>query len=180
MLRLKETLNPASFECAPKAARFYIIKSFSEDDVHKSIKYGVWLSTLTLTLTLTPTLALRYGVWASTDSGNRRLDQAYREAAHKGPIYLFFSVNASGQFAGMAQMESALDYTKKFGAWGQDKWNGTFTIKWTWVKDVPNSHLRGITLPNNGGKPVTNSRDTQEVPLEVGRELLRVFHRCAP
>ena len=47
-----------------------------------------------------------------------------------GPIYLFFSVNASGQFCGLAQMESSLDYTTKFGSWGQDKWNGTFKIKW--------------------------------------------------
>ena len=36
-------------------------------------------------------------------------------------VYLFFSVNASGQFSGMAQMESALDYTNKFGCWAQDK-----------------------------------------------------------
>merc|ERR1719331_5331 len=93
--RLKETINPAQFDVNPKYARFYVIKSYSEDDVHKSIKYGVW---------------------ASTDTGNRRLDAAYREHCHKGPIYLFFSVNASGQFSGMAQMESALDYTKKFGS----------------------------------------------------------------
>lgn len=116
--RLMETINPAHFELAPKLARFFIIKSYSEDDVHKAIKYGVW---------------------ASTDTGNRRLDQAYRETGSKGPLYLFFSVNASGQFSGMAQMESALDYTKKFGVWAQDKWSGTFLLKWTFIKDIPNS-----------------------------------------
>ena len=106
--RLKDTINPMTFDIAPKYARFYVIKSYSEDDVHKSIKYGVW---------------------ASTDTGNRRLDAAYRESCNRGPIYLFFSVNASGQFSGLAQMESALDYTKKFGSWGQDKWNGTFQVR---------------------------------------------------
>ena len=40
-------------------------------------------------------------------------------------VYLFFSVNASGQFSGMAQMESALDYTNKFGCWAQDKCRST-------------------------------------------------------
>ena len=85
-------------------ARFFIIKSYSEDDVHKSIKYGLWASTVT---------------------GNGRLDAAYREHASNGPIYLFFSVNASGQFSGMARMESAIDYKKKFGAWAQDKWSGS-------------------------------------------------------
>ena len=147
--RLKETINPAHFDCNPSYARFFIIKSYSEDDVHKSIKYGVW---------------------ASTDTGNRRLDSAFREMAGRGPIYLFFSVNASGQFSGMAQMESPLDYTKKFGCWAQDKWAGTFMIKWTFIKDIPNAQFRHILLSNNEGKPVTNSRDTQEVLLEPGAQ----------
>jgi hypothetical protein len=57
--------------------RCFVIKSFTEDDVHKSIKYNVW---------------------SSTQSGNRRLDQAYRDASSKGgPVYLFFSVNKSGR-----------------------------------------------------------------------------------
>ena len=152
--RLKETINPAQFDTQPKFARFYVIKSYSEDDVHKSIKYGVW---------------------ASTDTGNRRLDAAFRESCNKGPIYLFFSVNASGQFCGLAQMESTLDYTKKFGSWGQDKWNGTFQIKWTFIKDIPNNQFRHIVLANNENKPVTNSRDTQEIMLDQGREMLRIF-----
>lgn len=155
VMRIKEGINPANFDANPKFARFFIIKSYSEDDVHKSIKYSVW---------------------ASTDTGNRRLDAAYRETCSKGPIYLFFSVNASGQFSGMAQMESAIDYTKKFGCWAQDKWSGTFAIKWLFIKDVPNNQFRHIVLTNNENKPVTNSRDTQEILLEPGREMLRIFH----
>jgi hypothetical protein len=30
--------NPTQFNTSPSSARFFIIKSFSEDDVHKSIK----------------------------------------------------------------------------------------------------------------------------------------------
>jgi len=156
VMRIKETLDPPTFDSNPKFARFFIIKSYSEDDVHKSIKYGLW---------------------ASTDTGNRRLDTAYREMVNKGPIYLFFSVNASGQFSGMAQMESSIDYTKKFGCWAQDKWSGTFAIKWLFIKDIPNSQYRHILLTNNENKPVTNSRDTQEVMLDPGREMLRIFHQ---
>lgn len=70
-------------------------------------------------------------------------------------------------------MESALDYTKKFGA--SDKWNGTFAIKWTFIKDIANHHFRHIVLPNNENKPVTNSRDTQELMVDNGREMLRIF-----
>ena len=42
--------------------------------------------------------------------------------------------------------------TKKFGSWGQDKWNGTFQIKWTFVKDIPNNQFRHIVLANNENK----------------------------
>lgn len=55
-------------------AKFFIIKSYSEDDVHKSIKYNVW---------------------ASTPNGNKKLDAAYKEAQEKPngcPVFLFFSV----------------------------------------------------------------------------------------
>ena len=71
----------------------------------------------------------------------------------------------------MAQMESAIDYTKKFGAWAQDKWSGTFAIRWIIVKDLPNSQFRHILLANNENKPVTNSRDTQARSLTSWRLL---------
>ena len=57
--------------------------------------------------------------------------------------------------------------------WSQDKWRGQFTVKWIYVKDVPNAALRHIRLENNENKPVTNSRDTQEVPVEKGRQVIR-------
>ena len=48
--------NPTEFNTSPKAARFFVIKSYSEDDIHRSIKYNIW---------------------CSTEHGNRRLDSAY-------------------------------------------------------------------------------------------------------
>lgn len=147
-------LNGENFDINPTFARFFVIKSYSEDDVHKAIKYNIW---------------------ASTDTGNKRLDTAFRESASKGPIYLFFSVNASGQFCGMAQMTSAVDYEKKCDLWTQDKWKGQFQLKWIFIKDIPNNYLRHIRLENNENKPVTNSRDTQEIFLEQGKEMLKIF-----
>lgn len=58
-----------------EGAKFFVIKSYSEDNVHKSIKYSVW---------------------ASTPNGNRKLDAAYREAKEKQDtctVFLFFSVS---------------------------------------------------------------------------------------
>jgi hypothetical protein len=71
----------------------------------------------------------------------------------------------------------ALDNEKSspFGV-SQDKWKGQFEVKWIYVKDVPNGHLRHIRLENNENKPVTNSRDTQEVQLEKGKQVLKILH----
>lgn len=60
-------------------------------------------------------------------------------------------------------MGGPVDFSKNVEYWQQDKWTGCFPVKWHIVKDVPNSLLKHITLENNENKPVTNSRDTQEV-----------------
>ena len=153
-LRSANQYNPKDFNLNPKGARFFVIKSYSEDDIHRSIKYSIW---------------------CSTEHGNKRLDMAYREREGKGPVYLLFSVNGSGHFCGMAQMMSALDYGASSNVWAQDKWKGQFEVKWIFVKDVPNSQLRHIRLENNENKPVTNSRDTQEVPPDKGKQILRIM-----
>ncbi|XP_058076097.1 YTH domain-containing protein ECT4 isoform X2 [Magnolia sinica] len=142
-------------------AKFFVIKSYSEDDVHKSIKYSVW---------------------SSTPSGNKRLDSAYEDAQRISggrpgncPIFLFFSVNASGQFCGVAEMTGPVDFQKDMYFWQQDKWNGSFPVKWHIIKDVPNANFRHIILENNENKPVTNSRDTQEIRYIQGMDMLNIF-----
>ncbi|KZP01142.1 YTH-domain-containing protein [Calocera viscosa TUFC12733] len=147
--------NPPSFDTQPHFARYFVIKSYTEDDVHKSLKYEIW---------------------SSTEPGNKRLDRAFKESAGRGPIYLFFSVNASGHFCGVAEMLTPLDYTRSSTVWAQDKWKGVFKVRWIFVRDVPNSVLRHIKLNNTQEKkPVTNSRDTQELLPDAGQEMLRIF-----
>lgn len=90
--------------------------------------------------------SLKYEIWASTDLGNKRLDRAFRESADKGPIYLFFSVNGSGHFAGMAQMLTPVDYAMSSNVWASDKWKGVLKVKWIYIKDVPLASLRHIRL----------------------------------
>ena len=82
-LQSKHIYNPKEFDLSAKNARFFVIKSYSEDDIHRSIKYEIW---------------------CSTEHGNKRLDAAFRERDGKGPVYLYFSVNGSGHFCGMAEM----------------------------------------------------------------------------
>ncbi|CAL9109998.1 unnamed protein product [Musa acuminata var. zebrina] len=142
-------------------AKFFVIKSYSEDDVHKSIKYNVW---------------------SSTPNGNKRLNSAYEDAqiksagkSRKCPVFLFYSVNASGQFCGLAEMVGPVDFDQDMDFWQQDKWSGSFPVKWHVIKDVSNASLRHIILENNENKPVTNSRDTQEIPYSTGINMLSIF-----
>lgn len=72
-------------------------------------------------------------------------------------------VNASSQFCGVAEMIGPVDFYKDMDFWQQDKWSGSFPVKWHIIKDVGNTCFRHIILENNENKPVTNSRDTQEV-----------------
>eukprot|EP00249_Psilotum_nudum_P022350 c28481_g2_i2 orf=110-2164(+) len=152
--------NKEGFQTTYSEAVFFIIKSYSEDDVHKSIKYSVW---------------------SSTPNGNKRLDGAYhvaKESTGGGrscPVFLFFSVNSSGQFCGVAEMVGHVDFNKSMDFWLQGKWSGCFPVKWHIIKDVPNSQFRHIILANNDSKPVTHSRDTQQVKLEQGIEMLKIF-----
>ena len=105
------------------------------------------------------------------------MNDAFKEQqGSKSPIYLLFSVNGSGHFCGIAMMTSEVDMEIETGIWTQDKWKGKFDVKWFYVKDVPNNALRHIRLENNDNKPVTNSRDTQEVPLEKGKQVLKIIH----
>ncbi|XP_018445647.1 YTH domain-containing protein ECT3 [Raphanus sativus] len=149
--------NKEDFSDAYTNAKLFVIKSYSEDDIHKSIKYNVW---------------------SSTPNGNKKLNAAYNEAVgdkSSCPVFLIFSVNTSGQFVGLAEMVGPVDFNQTVEYWQQDKWVGCFPVKWHIVKDIPNSSLRHITLENNENKPVTNSRDTQEVKIEQGVKVIKIF-----
>lgn len=70
----KEQYNGEDLSENYSDAKFFVIKSYSEDDIHKSIKYSVW---------------------SSTPNGNKKLNAAYEEAKEKPgdcPIFLLFSV----------------------------------------------------------------------------------------
>lgn len=137
---------------------FYVIKSFSEEDVHKAIKYNVW---------------------TSTKSGNQTLNNSFRLARERGGhVYLFFSCNGSGRYVGVARMTSEVNYSQMFPYWTQDnKWGGLFDIEWVLIKDVLFNQFRHIEITMKDGerKPVTNSRDCQEVPCQEGVKMLEIM-----
>ena len=75
----RELYNLEEFQTEYDNAKFFVIKSYSEDDIHKCISYDVW---------------------SSTPNGNKKLDAAFRDAETKAseigtkcPVFLFFSVS---------------------------------------------------------------------------------------
>lgn len=147
---ISQTLNENS--------SFYVIKSFSEEDVHKSIKYGVW---------------------SSSKNGNTTLTNSFNLAKEKnGYVYLFFSCNGSGRFIGVARMKTPCNFEKSFEYWTQDqKWLGLFEVEWIFIKDVPFKEFKNIIITMKDGetKPISNSRDCQEIPFNFAKTMIEIF-----
>lgn len=91
-------------------------------------------------------------------------------------------------------MLTPVDESVSSNVWADSKWKGIFKVgcslllsscrhlpshpqlRWIYIKDVPNQALRHLRLANTPeNKPVTSSRDTQEVPYDVGVEMLRII-----
>lgn len=140
--------------------KFYIIKSFTEEDIHKSIKYGVW---------------------SSSKKGNSILSKAFKKTKEKSSfVYLFFSPNKSGRFVGVAKMKSDCDYNKTFDFWTQDnKWMGLFDVEWIFIKDVPMKEFNDIIISMKYGiiKPISYAQNTQEIPYEEAKNMLNIFEK---
>lgn len=151
-----QTVNASDYTNLEKA-KFFIIKSYSEEDVYKSINNNLW---------------------CSTPSGNEKLNNAFVAANGEYPILLLFSINGSGHFLGVCQMKSTVDFNRNFEGWDQNhKWRGSFEISWIFIKDIPNKEFRHLKNELNEDKPVTNSRDTQEIPNDVGLTMLDFFEK---
>ena len=148
--------NAKLIESINANSKFFVIKSFSEEDVHKSIKYNVW---------------------SSSKDGNLTLSNAFRiTEENKGNVYLFFSCNGSGRYCGLARMKSPCDENKTFGLWTQDgKWPGLFDVEWLFIKDVPFREFKNVIITMKDGevKPISNSRDTQEIPFEQAKIMIQ-------
>ena len=122
--------------------------------------------------------SIKYGKWASTRPGNLKLQKEWREYGVKGiPILLFFSVNQSKYWSGVAQMTSDVDLDTQLDIWSTfGRWTGAFSVRWLRIKDVDWSAGKHIVNPLTK-KVVHFARDTQELPLKTGVELLKVIEK---
>jgi hypothetical protein len=123
--------------------------------------------------------AIKYNVWTSTKTGNATLNNAFKLSKEKGgDVILFFSCNGSGRFLGVAKMKKEVEYDKFFPFWTVDnKWGGLFEIEWIFIKDVLFREFKNISICMRDGqvRPVSFSRDAQEVPNKEGIEMFKII-----
>ncbi|CAD8053278.1 unnamed protein product [Paramecium sonneborni] len=150
-------INQANRNLADTEAYAYILRSNNDDDIHKSIKYGIW---------------------TSSKENNEKLNAKYLEAQEQGKtVYLFFSVVRSGQFVGVAKLTSGYKDESFQYWWEIKKWKGHFNVQWLYVKDVPNKHFEH--LKNSDNVEVTRSRDGVFLSWETGKEMMKIFEEFA-
>ena len=83
-----------------KNAQFFTIRSTCDDNIHKSIKYGIWTSSF---------------------KNNIVFRNTYLECKKSNtPIFFFFTVVGSEQYIGVATMVGDTDQNKNFNYWWED------------------------------------------------------------
>ena len=167
--------------------------------MHKSIKYGIWCKLdLPLRRKLTALQQVQSSAisdWIVSSEKALPRGQFFFYTGLYGHLHQSFtdknSVNGSGHFAGIAEMLTPIDENTTSKVWANE-YKGIFKLRWIFVKDVPNAALRHLRLTyvvflfaprlslrftrnTQEQKPVTSSRDTQEVPYAVGCEMLRII-----
>lgn len=99
---------------------------------------------------------MAHGLWTSTELGNIRLDKAFKSATKiGGKLFLFFLVNKSGKFCGIAEMTNSVEFDTKLDIWtGGVNWKGVFPIRWIITSDLPFSYVQLLKNPENNYKPI--------------------------
>ena len=137
------TRPPSKIHMDPHT-RYFVIKSSS----HKNI-----------------VLSIEHRVWATPRSNQEKLNEALRSASH---VILVFSVAGSGCFQGYAKMLGPVGSTSTdvFQGFGR-----AFEVRWLRLDDLDFEQVSNIRNPWNENKSVKVSRDGQELPNDVGRQL---------
>ncbi|RLN37055.1 hypothetical protein BBJ28_00020382 [Nothophytophthora sp. Chile5] len=131
--------------------RCFILKSFSEANFHKS---------------------LRFGIWSSTYAHNALLDQVFRsDLTAVRPVLFFF------RYLSLLALLSRLQVLTRLSVCdAKAKYEGFFHVEWLLAKDVPNFVFTGIKMSNTPSKKsITSCRDCEEVLFEEANEFLSIF-----
>jgi len=118
--------------------------------------------------------SVRHGVWATSRFNTQLLEEAFRKVGH---VVLLFSADQTGHFQGYARMEAAPHKDLKPGLWGQmsDRLGSSFKVAWLKQCMLPFSQTDGLRNGTLDGQSLRKSRDGQEVPDELGEQLVRLM-----
>jgi hypothetical protein len=142
-------------------ARFFVIKSFNLENIE---------------------ISKAHNKWATTKNNSRKLN----EALESSYVILLFSANKSGCFQGFALMTNFISnyYDKrdnniwKIGEGGNaTRFNlgASFDIEWISHSELTFHKMKNLYNPMNNNEPVAKSRDTQELPKDLGIKICKMF-----
>lgn len=124
---------------------------------------------------------MKFNVWCSTAYGNKKLNRVFGEVANRdqSPVFLLFSGIKTSMFCGMAEMVSAVDFTKscpklndpfRFGS----KMTGRCEIKWIYASNV---YFADVITPNCGfpRRYLEEATDGYEIANKLGQMIVCAF-----
>lgn len=153
---------PSNFSRLYSNARFFVIKSFNLENIEIS-KY--------------------HNKWATTKNNSSKLNEAF-ESSH---VILLFSANKSGCFQGFALMTNFI--SKHSDKTQNNIWNvgvagnsirfnlaASFDVEWISHSELNFHHVNNLYNPLNNNESVSKSRDTQELPKDLGIKICNMFN----
>lgn len=144
------SLNSSDFKLdSPAGLGFVVVTSSSADDIHKSMKYGIW---------------------ASTKDGNSTLMRKFtqRKKGLLTDVLVLFRVRDEKRFVGCARLLSNYIEEQQYDLWWERvEWKGLFVVQWLFAKNMPFEGVEGL----NADEMV----DGAELPTDLGFQILKKF-----
>jgi len=112
--------------------------------------------------------------WATTTFNQDKLDKAYKSCTN---VILFFSVNKSTRFQGMAKMVSGLT-NRVSREWQTEgvRLGYSFKVKWIVTSNMLFANIG--TLKALNGESIRKARDTTEIGPDVGIQIALRIYDC--
>ena len=143
-------LNSAEYKMeGPAGLAFVVVTSSSADDIHKSMKYGIW---------------------ASTKEGNLTLMNKFsqKKKGQLTDVILLFRVRDEQRFVGCARLISNYIEEQQYDLWWERvEWKGLFNVQWLFAKNLDFEGIEGLI--------VEEMVDGAELDNEQGFQILKKF-----
>lgn len=160
--QIQETFLPSkTLNCLPfgsfdlKNNRYVIITSTNPDDIHKSLKYGIWTSTKDVNIVLMKLF------------NEKRANKDIR-------IIMIFKLKGNDQICGCAELISDYIEEQQYNLWWERvEWKGLFNVKWLFMKNL--SGIYFIPEAQHQGNPAKFFDDQIDLGPYIGERILQYF-----